>query len=136
MKLNLTIAAAAGLMAALLVGCGGGFPRETASTKIAADTFDEHGWQGRIALTFENGRITSVVFEEFNKSGRAKTRDAAYARQMEPASGTTPAKVVAELQQRLVTAQDPGRVEAVTGATTTSDRFKRLAREAVARRQP
>ena len=134
MKLNLTSAIAAGLMAALLVGCGGGFPRESANTRVAADTFDEHGWQGRIALTFEDGKIKSVVFDEFDKGGRAKTRDAAYARQMEPASGTTPARVAAELQQRLVAAQDPQQVQAVTGATTTSDRFKKLAREAVARR--
>lgn len=122
------------LAAALLAGCGGGFPKESANTKVAVDSFDDHGWQGRIAVTFDGGRIKSVAFDEFNKGGRLKSRDAAYAKQMEPASGTTPAKAIAELVQRLVAAQDPEKVQAVTGATTTSDRFKKLAREAMAKK--
>jgi major membrane immunogen (membrane-anchored lipoprotein) len=125
---------AAALIAAVLGGCGGGFPRESANTRVAVDTFDEHGWQGRIAVTFADGKIQSVVFEELNKGGRAKSRDAAYARQMEPTSGTTPARAIAELQRRLVAAQDPQQVQAVTGATATSQRFQKLAAEAVARR--
>ncbi len=125
---------AAALVAALLAGCGGGFPKESPNTRTAADPFDENGWRGRIAVTFEDGRIDSVVFDEFNRNGRAKSADAAYARQMEPTTGTTPARAIVELERRLVTAQDPDRVQAVTGATTTSTRFKKLAREAVARR--
>jgi major membrane immunogen (membrane-anchored lipoprotein) len=131
---RIAIVAVAVALAMLVGGCGGGFPKESGTTKVAMDSADDHGYQGRIAITFDGGKIKGVVYDEVNKAGRSKGSDAAYAKQMEPASGTTPAKAVKELVSRLIAAQDPGQVQAVTGATQTSDRFKKLAAQAVAKK--
>ncbi len=42
--------------------------------KASNSEFDEHGWKGILAITFEEGLITKVVYDEVNEDGILKIR--------------------------------------------------------------
>ncbi|HUZ17489.1 MAG TPA: FMN-binding protein, partial [Spirochaetia bacterium] len=102
----------------------------TASVK----DFDKHGWKGQIAVTFDNGKITAVKYDEVNKDKVLKTQDAAYAKNMSAKTNVTPAEAYTKLDQQLVATQDPAKVDVVTGATEGSHTFIELAKQAIAQR--
>lgn len=102
--------------------------------KAAQPEFDDHGWKSEIAVTFEDGKIVKVEYNEVNKDGQNKKDDAGYAKKMKTYSGTTPAEAQPLLEKSLVEKQDPNKVDVVTGATNTSSIFVELAKEAIAKR--
>lgn len=57
-----------------------------------------------------------------------KSFDPEYAANMKDKSGATPLDAYNNLQQSLVSKQNPDNVDAVTGATHSSDTFKDLAK--------
>lgn len=93
--------------------------------------FDDHGWKGLVTVIVKDGKITNVFYDEINQEGKLKTFDPEYGPRMKEKSGTTPLEAVAKLEQALVEKQNPEDVDTVTGATHTSDRFKKLAAEAL-----
>ena len=109
------------------------------ATYAAEDKPDERGWTGAIAVTYADGRIASVVYDEVKKdAGKVtarKTEDQAYADGWKKATGNTPKDVYQKLAAALVAKQDPAAVDAISGATATTQRFKSLAAAAAARRQ-
>lgn len=92
---------------------------------------DERGWKGTIEITVEGGKITTVNYDEVNDKGAKKSEDTEYAKSMKDASGVTPAEAFQQLETSLTETQDVDAVEAVTGATDSSNRFKNLAKEAL-----
>lgn len=99
------------------------------------EDFDAHGWKAVLSVKFENGRVTAVGFDEIDKDNNRKSNDEAYAAQMSKVSKATPKEVYTALAQKLLDAQDPDRVDAVSGATSTSKTFVDLARQIFAARQ-
>jgi major membrane immunogen (membrane-anchored lipoprotein) len=95
--------------------------------KVAFDNFDKNGWKGQVELEIKGDKITNVVFDYVNKDGKLKTQDEAYKKAMEPVTKTYPAKFIPELQQSLLDKQDIAAVDAVAGATGSSNNFKALA---------
>lgn len=94
--------------------------------KVEADAFDAHGWKPFIELVIKDHKVDSVNFDYVNEEGALKTEDAEYKAAMEPQSGTYPEKYTAELEQQLIDKQLIGDVDAITGATTSSNNFHAL----------
>lgn len=94
--------------------------------KAEFDNFDAHGWKGQLELEIKDHNISSVVFDYVNKEGKLKSQDEAYRKSMEPKSGTYPEKFISELQQSLLEKQIISTVDAVAGATSSSNDFKAL----------
>jgi major membrane immunogen (membrane-anchored lipoprotein) len=104
-------------------------------TYSAKDTADERGYTGTIDVTFENGTITKVVYNEVDKDNKSKRDDAAYNTNMAAKTKVSWVDAVAKLEQALVEKQNPAAVDAVSGATGASERFKKLAADAIANRK-
>jgi major membrane immunogen (membrane-anchored lipoprotein) len=94
--------------------------------------FDAHGYKGQVSVTFKDGKITNVVFDEVTKDGKKKRDDAAYNTQMKAGSKVS----AVEAQDKLAkTYLDSQKTDTVTGATEMSARFKTLVEQAVALRK-
>lgn len=96
------------------------------------EDFDDHGWKAMATIIVKDGKITHVFFDEINEEDVLKSFDPEYAANMKDKSGTTPLEAYNNLEQALITKQNPEQVDAVTGATHSSDTFKELAKEALA----
>lgn len=97
---------------------------------------DERGWKGQIDITVADGKISTVEYDEVNAEGKLKSEDEEYAKNMSAASGVTPAEAYKQLEDSLLEVQEVDKVEVVTGATTSSDMFKKLANEALSTTTP
>lgn len=105
-------------------------------TYTASDKdFDQYGWKAQVSITYENGKITKVVYEEFNKDGKKKSEDEQYNSQMKAKSGITMAEAAKKLADSLAASGDISKVDAVTGATATTAKFKELAQQAMSMRK-
>ena len=98
------------------------------------EQFDENGWKARIAVSVQGEDIVDVEYEEVNAQGALKRNDEEYTRRMQEASGITPVEAVTRLSEQLEQVDDPEEVDAVSGATGTSETFLDLAREALSNR--
>lgn len=99
--------------------------------KASQDNFDSHGWKGQIAIAVKDGKISSVDFDYVDKDNKLKSEDQGYIKAMEDATKINLAKAMEELESSLVSAQDLAAVNAVSGATSTSNDFKSLAENAL-----
>ncbi len=129
MKKTFAIIAAAVMCAAVLSGCSAGMKDGT--YKAEYKSYDDHGWKDYVSITVSGGKITAVDYDSLNEAGEKKSADTAYREQMEPVSKTYPEKFSKELEDQLVDKQDVKKVDAVAGATTSSNAFKILATEAL-----
>lgn len=93
----------------------------TAKAKAA----DERGWTPQVSITYKDGKITSVVYDELDKDGKKKSENTEYNTQMKAASKNgMDMKTAAEtLGKKYV---ETGKVEAVSGATGTTKNFTEL----------
>lgn len=95
---------------------------------------DDHGYKGVINITVTGGKIETVDYDEYNAEGKRKSEDTEYAESMKGVSGVTPAGAYEQLEQALITKQNPDQIDAVTGATSSSELFVRLAKEALSKK--
>lgn len=102
------------------------------SYKATYDAFDSHGWKPQISLTIKADKITAVKFNYVNPAGKLKTQDISYNATMKKVNKTYPALYSPQLEQELVVAQNPTKVDTITGATSSSNNFRALAQEALA----
>ncbi len=108
-------------------------------TYTAEDEPDERGgWIGHIEITYEDGDIVEVDYDEVKKDGREitdrKSENEEYAERYAEINDITPAEVYETLESRLVETEDPEEVDGVSGATITSPRFRELAQAAMDQR--
>ncbi|KXG77055.1 FMN-binding protein [Thermotalea metallivorans] len=106
-----------------------------ATYKAAEAAPDERGWKAEIAVTYENGKIVKVVYNEVKEDGTKKREDAEYNKSFKEKSGISAEEAHAALEKALIEKQDPSAVDVVTGATGTSNKFKALAAEAIGKRK-
>lgn len=99
--------------------------------KVEAKEFDEKGWKEHVELVVKDGKISEVTYDAVDKDGKMKTADATYKEKMEAASQTYPEKYMKELADQLIEMQSVNEVDVVTGATHSSENFKKLATEAL-----
>ncbi len=85
-----------------------------------SDQDDEHPSTYKVEITIENGKITACTGAEYDENGNEKGDEYA-------AINDAAAKAVAGIRQYpelLVAAQDPEKIDAISGATLSYNRFK------------
>ena len=130
-KLSLVLVVVLAL-SVLTVGCGK--KSDVAykdGTYRSESQVDDRGWKSTIEIEVEEGKIVNVDYEEVNEEGLKKSEDEEYAETMKSTSGVSPAEAYEQLEEALVKSQNPEDVDAVSGATTSSETFKELAKEAL-----
>lgn len=131
MKKFLLIGLVLTLVLALAVGCASNEAKYEDGTYKAEGEPDERGWRGVVEVVVEDGKITSVNYDELNESDELKSEDEEYAESMKGASGVSPAEAYEQLENGLVSRQNVDEVDAVSGATASSELFKTLVKKAL-----
>lgn len=83
---------------------------------------DNYGYYGEIEIVIADGKIDKVSYDEKDQEGTPKGADYPYP--LGPESED-------EFEKRLLETQDPEKVDVITGATQTWERFKETATEAL-----
>lgn len=96
-----------------------------------AAEFDEHGWKEYITIYVKNGAIITVDYNAKNASGFIKSWDMEYMRVMYSTDGTYPNEYTRVYADALLNQQDPGKVDAIAGATHSHGSFQQLAEAAI-----
>lgn len=115
----------------LVVGCTGGKANYEDGLHSEEAEIDDRGWKSTITITVENGKIQEVNYDEVNEEGVSKTKDAEYGALMKEEAGITPREAFKELEEALKSSQDVDEVDVVSGATTSSEVFKSLVKDAL-----
>jgi len=127
------------LVMVLSIGCGQNNAQPTEakgeSYNASEADFDAHGYKAEISVTYEEGKIVKVLYNDTNKDGAKKREDAKYNEAFKKTSGLSADEASAALEQQLIDKQNAADIEVVSGATDTSKRFKILAEEATAQKQ-
>lgn len=116
---------------AMAIGCTSGGADYEDGVYSAEGEPDDRGWKSTITITVEDGKIEDVDYEEVNEEGLPKSEDEEYAESMKDVSGVSPEEAYEQLESGLKSSQDVDQVDAVAGATTSSEQFKTLAKEAL-----
>lgn len=99
----------------------------------AEGEFDERGWKAYVAVIVEDGKITNAYYDEVNKdTGKLKSFDQEYLSNWKEKNGTNLKEARPKLIESLISSQKPAEVDAVSGATSTSTKFKELMEKALA----
>ncbi|NQM54724.1 FMN-binding protein [Streptococcus suis] len=129
--------------AVTLVACGAKEESSTATSSTAETTtsesstsawkdgtykaesgFDERGWKFVHEITIKDGKITASTADYEDKDGNLKSENAEYNTTMKEKSGISSAEATDKLDEELLAAQSAD-VEVVSGATHTSENFKK-----------
>ncbi len=132
-KQGIAVFFAALLIAMALGGCSGNGSEELKDGTYRAEMKNEsHGYRDYVEITVANGKIDAVVFDAVTSDGKKKSQDEAYKKAMMEGNKnagvpeTYPADYTKKLTQQLVEKQSIDQVDAVAGATTSSNDFKTL----------
>lgn len=129
MKKILCLVLALTLVGAMFVGCSSKGMKD-GTYKAEFSDADGHGWTDYVEVTVSGEKITAVDFDSVNAEGAKKSADEAYNAMMKDAeSPTWPSDFFPKLEQSLIDNQDIEKVDAVAGATDSSNAFKKLVKE-------
>ncbi|MBE6054329.1 MAG: FMN-binding protein [Clostridium sartagoforme] len=130
----LSLLAVAALATTIFVGCGA---KEEAGLKDgtyeATGEKDDKGNTASIKIEVKDGKIATVKYDEVSSEGVSKLDNEEYNTKMKSVSGSNPIEAFPALEKALVEKQDVAAVDAVTGATSSSNNFKTLAEEALSK---
>lgn len=88
---------------------------------------DDHGWTDYVVVTVLDGKISNVEYDALDENGNSKKSSVEYNEAMKGAGSTTwPSDFMPQLQNQLVDKQDIAKVDAIAGATTSSNDFVTL----------
>ena len=118
------------ILTTFMVGCGNKALQDGTYTSEDLN-YDAHGWKASVTLTVSSGRISDAKFEYTAEDGTTKGGNTAYGEKMAAAVGITPDEYIAGYTQKLVDTQDPTKIDAISGATTSHKDFKTLATTAI-----
>lgn len=99
------------------------------------ENYDERGWKITHTITVKDGKITESKFDYINADGKLKTEDASYNENMKSKAGVSVAEAVEKLNTALVANQGKEAVEVVSGATNTTEDFKKTSESLLAAAQ-
>jgi len=97
----------------------------------AESDLDDNGWKGVIDIKVEDSKITEVNYDEVDENENKKTEDEEYSEDMDNSSGIMPEDAYEQLEEALINTQNPDQIDAIAGATSSSEQFKKLAEEAL-----
>ena len=128
----ISLLAVAAIATTVFVGCGN---KEAAGLKDgsyqAKGEKDDKGYTASIEIEVKDGKIATVKYDELAEDGTSKLNNEEYNTKMKEISGSNPIEAFPALEASLVEKQDVASVDAVTGATHTSETFKTLAEKAL-----
>ncbi len=131
----ISLLAVAALATTMFVGCGN--KEEAKESGLKNGTYeatgekDDKGNTASIKIEVKDGKIATVKYDEVSSEGVSKLDNEEYNTNMKAKSGTNPIEAFPALEKALVEKQDADAVDTVTGATSTSNNFKALAKEAL-----
>ncbi|KAF1085544.1 hypothetical protein SPSYN_01687 [Sporotomaculum syntrophicum] len=99
--------------------------------KASQSEFDEYGWKALIEITVVDGKIATAKYDEINEQDVYKSTDEAYLQEFKETMKIDLLQSFTKLQESLIEAQTPDLVDAISGATDASVKFKALANEAL-----
>jgi major membrane immunogen (membrane-anchored lipoprotein) len=105
-------------------------------TYTAEGELDDHGWKPVLEVTFEDGDITEVMYDEFDEEENSKRADEDYNARLEEESDVTVEDAFSQLESRLLEEQSVESVDVVSGATSSSNKFIELANDIMEQRIP
>lgn len=88
----------------------------------------DNGWRTEMIMTVTDGKVASLDMESYDEDGNKKSEDEEYQKNMKDESGTSSNEAVEQLTSQFVETGDPAQVDVVSGATHTSESFKKQAR--------
>lgn len=103
----------------------------TGTFSATGNSYDDYGWTPSLSLTFENGAITSVNYDEINADGGKKSGDTGYLSYFNQQTGVKLDEVYMTLSKNLLAVQTPEDVDSISGATVASDNFVKLAQKII-----
>ena len=126
--------------ALLLAACGSDDAADTAGEGGLQDgtysleelNFGETGWKESLEIIVADGEITDASFSSLDEMGNSKIDSDEYQEAMSNVVEVGPQDFIPTLEESLVDVQNPADVEVVTGATSTSEKFKDYADQLVA----
>lgn len=134
MKFNLLVPALIWVLTVFLCACANdasGLHAGYYSAEAAA--FDSYGWKEYITIYVSDNTIVTVEYNARNASGFIKSWDSDYMRRMMAEDGTYPNEYTRAYSVSLLNWQDPGNIDAISGATHSYHTFKLLAEAAIGR---
>ena len=114
------------LAAPALTACGSQTKLEDGYYTAQMSEFS-HGWKEYITILVKGGSIVSVEYNAENASGFIKSWDNAYMQNMLHVNGTYPNEYTRYYAGQLLEGQGKGRIDALTGATSSHSSFQKLA---------
>ena len=92
---------------------------------------DEHGWSPMMSMVVKEGKISEVTFDYTNAEGALKSEDKEYNKKMKEVAGIAGADAMKQLSESLIKTQNIADVDLVSGATSTSETFVKLAEQLI-----
>ncbi len=92
---------------------------------------DDNGYHVEFSITTEDGEITDSDYDYVNEDGDSKQDDEEYNENMKEESGVSPEEFIPQLNEDLVSEQNPESVEVVSGATHSAHSFQNYAQQLV-----
>jgi len=90
-----------------------------------ASPYDDFDYKHAIDFTVEDGKVTSVEYDEIHKDGHSKTSDSAYNAEMNAnAYGSAPRITYDTYAKQLINKQDIRELDAISGATYSMYRIQ------------
>ncbi|MGQ7371184.1 FMN-binding protein [Streptococcus suis] len=86
---------------------------------------DDYGYKIVHTLTVKDGKITESKFDYEAEDGSLKSTNEEYNKSMKDKAGVSAGEAIEQLNAALVDTQDISAVEVVSGATNTSEDFKK-----------
>ncbi|MFD1393486.1 extracellular electron transfer flavoprotein PplA [Lacticaseibacillus jixianensis] len=109
--------------------------QNTAKLKDGTYTIEDenysHGYRTVFSIVVAGGKITESKYDNIDKNGKSKTDDAEYEKSMKKVNGVGPKEYTTKLNEELVKSQNPAEVDAVSGATSSSDTFVLYAQQLI-----
>lgn len=126
MKQMLAVLLSLLLAATLLTACGSRQALQDGYYTAQMSDFS-HGWKEYITILIKGGSIISVEYNAENASGFIKSWDNAYMQTMLHSNGTYPNEYTRYYASQLLEGQGEGRIDAITGASSSHGTFQMLA---------
>lgn len=113
-----------GLM--LLVACGQSKPLKDGIYSAELKDYDNHNYKEFIVVTVKEGDVTAIQYDAKSPEGALRNTDEKYKSDMEPVQGTFPKQYTADLVNQYLANRTIEKVDAVAGATNSSQNFSAM----------
>lgn len=137
MKKTITFFVSVLVMSILITGCSANTTSNNlkeGSYKVTYDEADSRDWKAFLTFDVKNGEIKNVNFDYEGvgpNEGKLKTEDEPYNEAMQSAANTNPKEYSKLLEDSLEESQDVTKIDAVSGATTSTNTFIEFAKEGI-----